>query len=206
MAEYYTDAVAAVVLAGGSSSRMGRPKAYLPFLGKPLAAVVIERLRPQAAIVYFNTRGDDPDALSLGVPLAPDSERWRGAGPLAGVAAALERAHGEGFAALVTAPCDAPFLPLDLVERLMAAGAPAVAVSAGGLEPMFAVWPVGALGVVEAALASGRASPRTVLEALFAARVSFPTDSAFANLNTPEEFAAAEAAALLERRQAGGAG
>ena len=37
----------------------------------------------------------------------------------------------------------------------------AVAVSASGLEPMFALWPVAALGAVEAALAAGRASPRT---------------------------------------------
>ena len=208
MAEYHTNAVAAVVLAGGASSRMGRPKAYLPFLGSPLAAVLIERLRPQAAVVYFNARAGDPDAARLGVPLAPDSDRWRGAGPLAGVAAALALARAEGFAALVTAPCDAPFLPLDLVARLTGAGAPAVAVSASGPEPMFALWPVSALGAVEAALASGRASPRALLDALSAARVSFPDESgrAFANLNTAEEFAAAEAAALLERRRAGGAG
>jgi len=208
MAEYHTDAAPAVVLAGGASSRMGRPKAYLPFLGTPLAGVVIERLRPQAAVVYFNARADDPEAARLGVPLVPDGARWRGAGPLAGVAAALDRARGDGFAALVTAPCDAPFLPLDLVARLRAAGAPAVAFSASGPEPMFALWPVEALGAVEAALASGRASPRAVLDALKAARVNFPDESgrAFANLNTREEFAAAEAAALLETAQAGRAG
>ena len=209
MAEYHTNAVAAVVLAGGASSRMGRPKAYLPFLGAPLAARVIARLRPQAAVVFFNARADDPDAEKLGVPLAPDSDRWPGAGPLAGVAAAIARARDQGFAALVTAPCDAPFLPLDLVARLRTAGAPAVAVSARGLEPMFALWAVGALDAVEAALASGRASPRALLDALSAARVSFPDESErdpFANLNTREEFAAAEAAALLKGRQSGGAG
>jgi len=207
MAEYHKRAVAAVVLAGGASSRMGRPKAYLPFLKVPLAARVIDRLRPQAAVVYFNARADDPEAAQVGAPLVPDGDRWRGAGPLAGVAAALARAHGEGFGALVTAPCDAPFLPLDLVARLAAAGAPAVAVSAHGLEPMFALWPVGALSAVEAALASGRASPRSVLQALLAAHVSFADSGrGFANLNTREEFAAAEAAALLETAQAGGAG
>jgi molybdopterin-guanine dinucleotide biosynthesis protein A len=198
MAENHSQGVAAAVLAGGASSRMGRPKAYLPFLGQPLAARVIARLRAQAAAVYFNPRADDGEAAALGVPLAPDDPRWQGAGPLAGVAAALARARDEGFAALVTAPCDAPFLPLDLVARLTAPGAPAaVAVSASGVEPMFALWPVAALGAVEAALASGRASPRAVLESLSAARVMFPA-AGFANLNTHEEFAAAEAAALLE--------
>jgi molybdopterin-guanine dinucleotide biosynthesis protein A len=202
MAEYHSNEIAVVVLAGGASSRMGRPKAHMPFLGQRLAERVIARLRNQAAIVYFNARADDAEAARLGVPLTPDSPRWRGAGPLVGVAAALERAGAEGYAALVTAPCDAPFAPLDLVARLLGAGAPAaVAVSAAGLEPMFALWPVSALGVVEAALASGRASPRAALQSLSAARVEFPPADGrdpLANLNTPQEFAAAEAAALLE--------
>jgi len=200
MAEYHSNEIAAVVLAGGASSRMGRPKAHMPFLGQPLASRVIARLRPQAAVVYFNASADDAEAACLGVPLAPDDLRWRGAGPLAGVAAALAKARAGGFAALVTAPCDAPFLPLDLVARL--AGAPvAVAVSASGPEPMFALWPVAALATVEAALASGRASPRAVLESLSAARVSFPAQGGrdpLANVNTAQDFAAAEAAALLE--------
>ena len=54
---------------------------------------------------------------------------------------------------------------------------------------------------VEAALARGQGSPRDVLEALGAAPVTFP-DEAFANLNTPADFAAAEAAAdLLEAQR-----
>jgi molybdopterin-guanine dinucleotide biosynthesis protein A len=65
-------------------------------------------------------------------------------GPLLGVAAALAHARRRGFSLLATAPCDAPFLPLDLVARLAAAlvpsGAPvAVARSPRGLEPMFAL-------------------------------------------------------------------
>ena len=61
---------------------------------------------------------------------------------------------------------------------------------------MFALLPVSALARVEAALAAGRASPRSVLEGLGAVRVGFPAEGEpFANLNTPEEFNAAEAAA-----------
>ena len=188
--------VAAVALAGGASSRMGRPKALAPFLGEPLVARVLGRLRPQAGSVYLNASG--AEYVGLGAPLVEDSPSWRGAGPLAGVAAALARAADDGFPFLATAPCDAPFLPLDLVARLMAAanGGAAVAVSEAGLEPMFALLPVSALARVEAALAAGRASPRSVLEGLQAARVSFPAEGTpFANLNTPEDFNAAEAAA-----------
>ena len=211
MAENQITPVAAVVLAGGASSRMGASKALLPFAGQPLAARVLTRLKRQADTVYLNVRQHDPVLASFGAPLIPDPPEWRGAGPLAGVAAALSRAKTDGFSYLATAPCDAPFLPLDLVERLaqrIAAGArAAVAVSVFGLEPMFALWPVDANGLVEAALAAGRASPRSVLQDLAASPVSFTAVDGrdpFVNLNTPQEFAAAEALAredLLEADQ-----
>src|SRR6185437_12095373 len=109
--------VAAVALAGGASSRMGRPKALAPFLGQPLVARVLGRLQPQAGAVYLNASG--PQYAGFRAPLVEDFARWRGAGPLAGVAAALARAAEDGFLYVATAPCDAPFLPLDLVARLM---------------------------------------------------------------------------------------
>jgi molybdopterin-guanine dinucleotide biosynthesis protein A len=200
MAENQITGVAAVVLAGGASSRMGASKALLAFAGQPLAARALARLKRQADAVYLNVREQDPVLASLGAPLVPDPPQWRGAGPLAGIAAALRRVKADGFAYLATAPCDAPFLPLDLIARLtqpVAEGArAAAAVSACGLEPMFALWPVDAIDLVEAALAAGRASPRSVLQDLRAAEVLFAlTDGRdpFANLNTPQEFAAAEA-------------
>ncbi len=192
--------VAGVVLAGGASSRMGRPKALMSFLGRPLALIMLDLLRPQVERVYLNVREPTPPFVALGALLVADAAARRGAGPLAGVAAALAQAQADGLTLLATVPCDAPFAPLDLVASLSAplrAGAPAaVAVSSFGLEPMFALWPVTALARVEAALALGRASPRSVLEGLGAVEVAFP-DEAFANLNTPAEFGAAEAAANL---------
>jgi len=203
MAENFSSrGCAGVVLAGGASSRMGRPKALMSFLGRPLAARALDLLRPQVERVYLNVREPSPALVALGAPLVADSPAYRGAGPLAGVAAALAQAQADGLSLLATLPCDAPFAPEDLVASLAAAlraGAPAaVAVSSSGWEPMFALWPVRAVGQVEAALAKGKGSPREGLEALGAVEVAFP-DAAFANLNTPQEFAAAEAEAdLLE--------
>jgi len=197
MAENFQGAeVAGVVLAGGASSRMGRPKALTPFLGRPLALRALDRLKPQVASVYLNVRKATPPLAAFGARLVEDAPAFRGAGPLAGVAAALAQARADGFRFLATLPCDAPFAPLDFVERLASAGGAAVGVSTSGWEPMFALWPVSALADVEAALARGEGSPRAALEALGAAPVVFP-DETFANLNTPAEFAAAEAAANL---------
>jgi molybdopterin-guanine dinucleotide biosynthesis protein A len=190
--------IAGAVLAGGNSSRMGAPKAFTLLGGRPLLAHVLDRLRPQTACIYLNPRDGSDRWRAFGCPLVEDAPQWRGAGPLAGVAAILARAAGEGFAWVATAPCDAPFLPLDLVTRLaepIVFGAPAaVAVGAGGLEPLFALWPVTATGRIEAGLAE-RTGPSRVLQEMGAARVSFaPSAEAdpFANLNTPEELAAAE--------------
>ncbi len=185
--------IAAVVLAGGQSSRMGRPKALMPFLGAPLAARVLDRLRPQAGALYLNAEGEA--YLGFGAELAPDSPRWRGRGPLAGVAAALSLAARAGFSFVATAPCDAPFAPRDLVARLDVGGA-AVAVSSRGPEPTFALWPVEALALVEAELGEGKGSPRAALERLGAAKIAFP-DDVFANLNTPAEFEAAQKRARM---------
>lgn len=191
--------VAGVVLAGGASLRMGQPKGLLAFRGRALAARAIDRLRPQATRVYLSVREAGADWAALGAPLAVDAAAQGGAGPLAGIASALRLAQADGFAFIVTAPCDAPFLPRDLVARLLRAGADAaIARSPSGVEPMFALWPVSARGRVEAALAQGRGSPRVLLAALGAAEVEFAA-AAFVNLNTPQEFADAEAGVdLLE--------
>ena len=191
--------IAGAVLAGGSSSRMGAPKAFALLAGRPLLAHVLDRLRPQTACIYLNPREGSGRWRTFDCALVEDAPRWRGAGPLAGVAAILARAAGEGFAWVATAPCDAPFLPLDLVRRLaepIVFGAPAaVAVGAAGLEPLFALWPVAAAGRIEAALAERGTGPSRVLQDMGAARVSFASSAEadpFANLNTPEELAAAE--------------
>src|SRR5262249_33835874 len=70
-------------------------------------------------------------------------------GPLAGVLAALDRAAAmqPEFGLLASFPCDAPFIPRDLVARLAAARRDhgteiAVAASGGRVHPVVALWPV----------------------------------------------------------------
>jgi molybdopterin-guanine dinucleotide biosynthesis protein A len=191
---------AGVVLAGGRSARMGFDKALAPLAGRPLVAHVAARFAPQVDALFLNANGDAARFGSLGCAIVADAAANAGGGPLAGIAAALRYAQSQGAAWLATAPCDAPFLPLDLVARLAAAmaasGAPvAVAESPRGLEPMFALWRDRAAREIAAEFARGDASPRRVMARLGAARVFFApadADDAFANLNSPEDFAAAQ--------------
>ena len=189
---------AAIVLAGGRSSRMGAEKALLPLAGRPLVAHVVARLRPQVDDIVLSVNGEAARYAAIGCATIADASTDRGGGPLAGVAAGLRYAQSRGFDSLASAPCDAPFLPRDLVARLAAAiaqtGAPiAVAHSPRGIEPLFALWRADLAPKVAAALAAGDNAPRDLMKRLGAAHVHFAESDFFANLNTPEDFAVAAA-------------
>jgi molybdopterin-guanine dinucleotide biosynthesis protein A len=189
---------AGVVLAGGRSTRMGVDKALAPLAGRPLIAHVAARLAPQVDALFVNANGDAARFAALHCIVVADAASTPRGGPLAGVAAALDYAHARGFDWLATAPCDAPLLPLDLIARLAAAAAErrapiAVAATAAGLEPMFALWSTALAGEVAAALAAGDGGPRALMTRFGAAEARFDDADAFANLNTPEDFAVAAA-------------
>jgi molybdopterin-guanine dinucleotide biosynthesis protein A len=118
-------------------------------------------------------------------------------GPLAGVKAGLTWAARVGAEALAVSPCDAPFLPADLFERLAAGRGDALAatvVTRNGREPLCAVWSVAALPAVTRALSDGSHPPTWALLAeLGAVEVSFRDTEDFANVNLPEDLTAAEA-------------
>jgi len=184
---------------------MRSDKAMAPLGGQPLIAHVLSRLRPQVDFVVINANGDAVRFAGMDARVVADAEPACFGGPLAGVSAAMALARVHGAAAIATAPCDAPFLPHDLVARLRRAqakeGAPAaVAQYAGELEPMFALWGVPMQAAIDAALAQGEASPRRLLARCRAAVVAFDSDDGnpFENIN---DAAALAAAALRLARQ-----
>ncbi len=191
-------AVAGIVLAGGLSTRMGRDKAFVDFNGQPMIAHAIGRLAPQVARLAINAHGAPARFAAFNCPVLPDADASR-PGPLAGVAVGLAFAATNGLTGVVTVPCDAPFAPRDLVERLLAGGVdqPAVAASARGVEPLFAYWPRTTLTAIEAALAAGDAAVWKLLENLGARHVAIAAvdgEDWSLNLNSPEDLAAARRA------------
>ena len=185
-----------LVLAGGRSQRMGREKALAPFAGRPLLAHVVARFSPQVDTVVLNANGDATRFDDFRLPVVADDHA--GAGPLAGIAAGLRTALSHGYPLVASCPADAPFLPSNLISRLAhALGDAEVAMARGddGLEPLFALWRVTSLPVVEAALNQASFAVREAAATAGLVEVSFdvgPAPGCFANLNTPEEFQAAE--------------
>jgi molybdopterin-guanine dinucleotide biosynthesis protein A len=201
--------IAGVVLAGGLSRRMGGGDKGLRELGgKPLMLHVIERLSAQASPLAINANGDASRLAGFGLPVIPDATEDF-AGPLAGVLAGLRWAAGAAPAArfIVTAACDTPFFPEDLVSRFVAAAGSAypaivLAMSGGQVHPVFGLWPTALADDLAAALASGTRKvlhwtdrhPHFMAEfpqSRFGGKAADP----FFNANTPEELAGA--AALL---------
>lgn len=136
-----------VILSGGKSSRMGEPKALLPFGPARLIDHVAARLAPQVRGLHLNS--NDPGIALPGISAFAD--RFAGfPGPLAGIHASLVHIASTGDAATHVAivPVDAPFFPLDLVARLQAVlTGPdniALTMSCGRMHPVMGLWPVSA--------------------------------------------------------------
>jgi molybdopterin-guanine dinucleotide biosynthesis protein A len=193
--------ICGLILAGGRSTRFGREKAMAELGGRPLLAWVADVLDPRAASLAVSAGAGSAAADYAGgrgwavlEDLASDPP-----GPLAGIAAGLRWAAGLGAEALCTVPCDTPFLPGDLVERLVSVGkgAAVIARTEEGVEPLCALWPLQALDIVRTW--RGRPAPRDLLDAMKAVEVAFPDPAAFANLNTPQDYAAAKATARRVR-------
>ena len=111
-----------LILAGGRGSRMGGvDKGLQNFNGVPLALHTMLRLQMQEggplAQVMVNANRNLAAYEAFGAPVWPDVLADY-AGPLAGFLTGLERCESPY---LVTAPCDTPLLPLDMVARLAAA-------------------------------------------------------------------------------------
>ena len=187
--------VTGVGLAGGRGSRMGGvDKGLQPFRGKPMVAHVIERLAPQVAELLINANRNAEAYAGFGYRVIAD-EIDGFAGPLAGFERGLAHATRE---LVVTAPCDSPFLPADLVERLrsalLAAGAQlAVARTGEQAHPVFSLMRRDVHGSLRAFLSSGQRKIDKWYAALKVVEVAFDDEpDAFLNINTREELAGLE--------------
>lgn len=187
--------VTGVILAGGQGSRMGGvDKGLQPFRGRPMVSHVIDRLAPQVAELLINANRNAEAYGGFGYRVIAD-EIEGFAGPLAGFERGLAHASKE---LVVTVPCDSPFLPADLVERLasalLAARAQlAVAKTGEQAHPVFSLMRRDVHESLRAFLASGQRKIDKWYAALQVVEVAFDDEpGAFLNINTREELAGLE--------------
>ncbi|WP_407494670.1 molybdenum cofactor guanylyltransferase MobA [Pseudooceanicola sp. MF1-13] len=187
-----------VILAGGLSRRMGgADKALQTLAGRPLIGHVMDRIAPQAGQIAVNVNRADPAYEALGVDLLADVVEDH-PGPLAGILTAMRWASTDDF--VITVPADAPFLPGDLIPRLMLASGdptttPAIAASAGRDHPVCGLWPTALAADLALAIEQGSRKVTDWTSAVGAHRAEFPatTPDGFSNVNTPDDLARAQA-------------
>ena len=167
----------------------GVDKGLQPLRGKPMVVWVLERFTPQINEVLINANQNIEQYQALGHVVIPD-EIGGFAGPLAGLHRGLSAATHELVA---TVPCDSPFLPLDLIERLHTAlheqkADLAVARTGDQPHPVFCLTRKAVLPSLTQFLESGGRKIDAWYAALNVIEVRFDDEAdAFSNINTVAE-------------------
>jgi molybdopterin-guanine dinucleotide biosynthesis protein A len=187
----------AVVLCGGESRRMGRPKAWLPFGPERLLQRVVRLVGTVARpIAVVAAPGQDLPELSAEVVIARDPVAGRG--PLQGLATGFT-AVPDSVELIYATPTDVPFLEPRWIVRLveLIGDADLVMPNIGGrLHPLAALYRKRAvLPVIESLLAGGRLRTASLADAAHAQVVDEedmrevdPGLGTLRNLNEPEDY------------------
>lgn len=179
-----------LVLAGGRGTRMGgKDKGLVEFNGKPMIQHVLAALRPQVAEVFISANRNVEFYRGTGCRVVSDLLAGF-AGPLAGISAGM---HAATRKYLLVLPCDGPFVPAWLAQRLWTAVAgknDAIAAAHDGdrLHPTFALLPLSVLDDLDAYLAEGERKVDQFYNRHTFVTVDFSDyPQAFLNINTPED-------------------
>lgn len=174
-----------LVLAGGQSRRMGRPKPWIEVGSSVLLRYVMERLAPDFSelMVSFN----EPEQMEQLVPYRVVFDRKRNAGPLAGLEAGLLAAHNQ---VLFAVACDMPYVERTTAEVAVAAARncdAAIPRHEGLFEPVCGAYRKTALPAIERALDMGNYVAHDVVENLDVTWLENLDPGQFESLNTPAD-------------------
>jgi molybdopterin-guanine dinucleotide biosynthesis protein A len=176
----------AIIMAGGTSQRMGTDKSMLPVKGRPIIENICMQLRGSFEQILISANEMDKFAF-LGFEIIPD--RVPGQGPLMGIASTLAASANElNF----VVACDIPHIRLNYVRKLLSQalkGSVDIVVPVtreGQCEPLFAVYRRSMFGAMNKVLSKGR---RKITDVFALCEVeSFELGTSLPNLNTITEY------------------
>lgn len=183
----------------------GADKGLVELHGRPLVVHCLERLSSQVKSVLISANRHLDLYRRYGVPVLRD-ELPGFCGPLAGILTGLAAA---GTELIVTVPCDCPYFPADLVQRLVGALEAtgeqlAIATDAERAHPLFAAIDRRLAPHLRAYLQAGGRQARAWIAIHPHALVEFSdTMGCFANLNTAQALEASEQAGEQAGEQVG---
>ncbi|MFL0805608.1 MAG: molybdenum cofactor guanylyltransferase [Agarilytica sp.] len=197
--------IPAVILAGGSGTRMGgRDKCLLPLGNSTVLEVILKTLRAQTKDVYLNVNGDKRRFDTYDLPIIQDTVSPP-IGPLGGLLSVCEYVFAQHPESkwLLTVAGDCPFLPKDLIKKLYTRVEPRIGAaphvvychSQGRDHFVVALWSRAAAPQLREFLESGQRSVGRFIDTLPHASVNFDSSSIdpFFNINTDEQWSTAKA-------------
>ena len=182
-----TDRLAAVVLAGGASRRMGRDKATMPCPGSDGLTMVehtVAVLASRCAPVFVIAGPGQPLPAVEAEVLRDDIA---GLGPLSATGRGLAAAAAAGAGRAFVSAVDMPYLTGELVDQLAVYPAAEIVLPWDGRDHYLAgVYHTALAGVIHDLVAMGRRSMRAIVEEVEAVQRVPMSSRALTNLNTPE--------------------
>ncbi len=182
----------AVVLTGGKSSRMGRPKALLPFDGEPLIAHIVRSLKKMFAEAIV-VAAPEQELPILPAVLVRDEIAYQG--PVSGIYHGLIASTKE--VCFVTS-CDAPFLNLQLIAHLLSQISDCDVVVPYWQErfqPLHAVYRRGVMPLLKEQLERGELRPIFLYDKVRTRKITEdeirgfdPEGLSFLNMNSPADY------------------
>ena len=183
---------AAVVLAGGKSSRMGRPKSLLPFDGEPLIAHIVRALQRMFAETVI-VAAPDQELPDLPATVVRDEIAYQG--PVGGIYYGLKAANGNFC--FVTS-CDVPFLNPSLISYLISQISNHDVVVPhweNRFQPLHAVYRTSVLRFLKEQLERGELRPIYLFDKVQTCKIGEeeirrfdPEGLSFLNMNTPDDY------------------
>jgi molybdopterin-guanine dinucleotide biosynthesis protein A len=186
-----------LVLAGGLSRRMGRPKAWIEVGNTTLLRYVVEKLSPAFSEVMVSFA--EPEQMEQHLPYRVVFDRKRSAGPLAGLEAGLLSARYE---VLFAVACDMPYVTQSTAELAVAAARScdaAIPRHDGLFEPVCGAYRKTALPAIVGALDAGNFVAHDVAEHLDVTWLEGIDVAQFESLNTPSDLERFNAALSAQR-------
>jgi molybdopterin-guanine dinucleotide biosynthesis protein A len=194
---------AGIVLCGGKSSRMGRPKAWLPFGPELMLQRVVRVLSAIVSpIVIVAARDQELPSLSGDVLLARDEREGRG--PLEGLLAGMKELSRHSYSAdlaIYATSCDVPLLVPEFIRQVLAAlgsHQAAVPVEERFFHSLAAAYRLAVLPEIEALLAADQLRPAFLFDRVSTCRipveelrVADPMLHSLQNCNRAEDYLAA---------------
>jgi len=171
-----------LVLAGGESRRMGRPKAWIEVGDTVLLRYVVERLGSAFSEVVVSFA--EPEQMEQHLPYRVVFDRKRSAGPLAGLEAGLISARHEVVFAVA---CDMPYVTQSTAQLAVAAARScdaAIPRHDGLYEPVCGAYRKTALPAIVGALDAGNYTAHDVVQSLDVTWLEGLDPGEFENLNT----------------------